>query len=162
MVLVNTVGWTYTVVATMEGNDEDSGRVAVGVIVKFWSKGCNDRAQPADFSTSQSPPACQRAYYRVHALDKPEALAGELVDDGRRHLRQVLAPRPRVALPKMRGVGSRQSLELAVGHDRWLCVWCGIAVVGRNKTRSRAGLVSATQKMCFTQPIGTNLSRVEH
>ena len=27
----------------MEGNDEDSGRVAVGVIVRLWSRGGNDR-----------------------------------------------------------------------------------------------------------------------
>ena len=60
--------------------------MAVGVIVRFWSRGGNDRAlawQLADLSTSQSPPASQRAYCRVHALEKPEALAGEVVDDRR-------------------------------------------------------------------------------
>ena len=136
----------------MEGNDEDSGRVAVGVIIRFWSRGGNDRAlawQPADFSTPQSPPASERAYCRVHALDKPEALAGKVVDDGRRRLRQVLAPLAHASLPKMRSVGSRQSLEPAVGHDRWLCIWRRIAVVGRNETRSRAELVSATQEDVF-------------
>ena len=61
----------------------------------------------------------------------------------------MLAPRPHASLPKMRGVGFRQSLEPAVGHDRWLCVRCGVAVVGPDETRSRAELVSATREDVF-------------